>query len=54
MLSYYLLLLGVPLLLSSPAVAKLFLTDLTEKPKTLLSAVLSGAPRGKLSHDGGL
>lgn len=52
MLGYYLLLLGVSLLLPcSTAVAKFLLADLAEKPKALLSTVPPiGAPLRELSY----
>lgn len=55
MLGYYLLLLGVSLLLPcSPAIAKFLLTDLAEEPKALLSTVLPvGAPPGEPSYGEG-
>lgn len=54
MLGYYLLLLGVSLLLPcSPATVKFLLADLAEEPKALLSMVLSVAPPGGLSYWGG-
>lgn len=54
MLGYYLLLLGVSLLLPcSPAAVKSLLTDLAEEPKALLSSVLSGAPAGERSYGKG-
>lgn len=54
MLGYYLLLLGVSLLLlCSPAAVKSLLTDLAEEPKALLAPVLSGAPAEELSYGKG-
>lgn len=55
MLGYYLLLLGVSLLLPcSPAIAKFLLTDLAGEPKALLSTVPPvGAFLGELSYGEG-